>query len=108
MLNVGTLGLQWSNANGEMYNSAVTFDINGVKVNSSVYDGYTVMSPIEFSGYYRNSQGVMQKVFSLNKDVTEVAKLNLTATDASIEMGTLKIVYINADGKRGWAFIPSS
>lgn len=105
MLNIGDLGLQWSHANGEMYNSAVTFDINGVKVNSSVYDGYTVMSPQEFSGYFRNNQGVMQKVFTLNKDVTEVAKLNIT--NGELTMGSLKAVYLNGGGHNGWAIIPS-
>jgi hypothetical protein len=108
MLNKGTIGLQWSHANGEMYNGAVTFDINGVRVNSSVYDGYTVMSPSEFSGYYRNNQGVMTKVFTLNKDTTEVSKLKLTDPAATVTMGTMQMIYINGGGHRGWAFIPSS
>lgn len=108
MVNLGSIGLQWSCANGEVYNSSVQFDINGIKVLSSVYDGYTVMSPSEFSGYYRNNQGVMQKVFTLNKDVTEVAKLKVTDSAASIEMGSIKALYINGGGSRGWAFIPSS
>lgn len=107
MLNLGNLGAQWSHANGEMYNTAVTFDINGVNVKSSVYDGYTVMSPEEFSGYYRNAQGVMQRVFTLNGKVTEVAKLKITDTKADIEMGSIKMTYVNGGGYRGWAFIPS-
>jgi hypothetical protein len=108
MVNIGTLGLQWSNANGELYNTNVRSDINGLTVFSNVYDGYTVMSPQEFSGYYRNTQGVMQKVFTLNKDTTEVAKLKLTDPKAQLTMGTLQAVYINGGGYRGWSFIPYS
>lgn len=106
MLNTGTQGLQWSNANGEVYNTVVTFDINGVKVKSNVYDGYTIMSPQEFSGYYRNTQGVMQRVFTLNKDVTEVAKLKVTDAESELEMGTLKMIGINDGGYSGWAIVP--
>lgn len=107
MLNIGTAGLQWSHANGEVYNGIVTFDINGVKVISSVYDGYTVMSPSEFSGYYKKAGGVYTKVFTLNKDTTEVAKLKVTDPNAEITMGSIKAIYMNNGVNRGWAFIPS-
>lgn len=107
MLNMGTLGLQWSHANGEVYNGTVKFDINGVKVISSVYDGYTVMSQSEFSGYYKKAGGTYVKVFTLNKDITEVAKLKITADDAELSMGSVKMIYMNNGTNRGWAFIPS-
>jgi hypothetical protein len=108
MLNKGTLGLQWSFADGESYNGKVSFDINGVKVQSSVYDGYTVMSPVEFAGYFRNNQGVLQKIFTLNGQFTEVAKLRLTDPNAVIQMGSLQMSYINVAGNRGWAITSSS
>jgi hypothetical protein len=108
MLNTGEVGLQWSHANGEVYNANVQFDINGITVKSSVYDGYTVMSPVEFSGYYRNGQGVMQKVFTLNKDVTEVAKLAVTDPNAEISMGAINVLQIDSGGQKGWAFVASS
>lgn len=107
MLNHGVYGLLWSHANGEVYNGSVTFDINGVKVKSNVYDGYTVMSPSEFSGYYRNAQGNLQKVFTLNGATTEVANMKITDTKASLEMGSVKMVRIESVGSSGWAFIPS-
>lgn len=106
MLNIGETGFQWSHAPGELYNTNVRADINGLKVFSNVYDGYTVMSPEEFSGYYRNTQGVMQKVFTLNKDTTEVAKLKLTDANAEWVMGSLRSMYINGGGFDGWAIVP--
>lgn len=108
MLNTGDVGLQWSNANGELYNTNVQVDINGLMVLSNVYDGYTVMAPSEFSGYYRNGQGVMQKVFTLNKDVTEVAKLKVTDPNATITMGSLQLVNIDGGGKKGWAIVSTT
>lgn len=111
MLNVGAVGLQWSYANGESYNSAVHFDINGVRVTSNVYDGYTVMSPQEFSGYARNSQGNMERVFTLNKETTEVSRLLVDSDvidNMELQMGTMRIKYINSGGKTGWAFLPNS
>jgi hypothetical protein len=107
MLNMGTLGLQWSHANGEVYNGVVKFDINGVKVISSVYDGYTVMSSSEFSGYYRKAGGAYIKVFTLNKEVTEVSKLKVTDSDAEISMGSVKMIAFDNGINKGWAFIPS-
>jgi hypothetical protein len=108
MVNTGTVGLQWSHANGELYNTSMQVDINGITVKSNQYDGYTVMSPAEFSGYYRNGQGIMQQVFTLNKDVTEVAKLSITDPAAELTMGSLKLILIDGGGNKGWALIPSS
>lgn len=105
MLNTGEVGYQWSLANGELYNTAVQMDINGLNVKSSVYDGYTVMSPEEFSGYARNGQGVMEKVFTLNKDTTE---MNKAAVDNEITLGTVKMIKVIGGGNSGWAFVPSS
>lgn len=105
MLNTGSVGYQWSLANGEVANTNVRMDINGLRVESTVYDGYTVMSPEEFSGYARNGQGVMEKVFTLNKDTTEMTKV---AVDDEIMMNSLKIININGGGYRGWAIVPST
>lgn len=109
MVNVGTVGLQWCHALGELYNLNAQVDINGIKVFSNVYNGYTVMSPAEFSGYFLNNQGVMQKVFTLNKDTTQVAKLAINdPTAPEIDMGDLKIVNLNSGGYDGWAIVGTS
>lgn len=109
MVNIGTIGLQWCHALGELYNTNVQADINGLKVLSNVYDGYTIMSPSEFSGYFRNTQGIMQQVFTLNKDTTQVAKLAINdPTAPEFDMGSLKMLYVNGGGYDGWALIPTS
>lgn len=105
MLAVGEYKRQWSQANGEIMNTQVNINIDGVLVKSSVYAGdYTVMSPLEFAGY-SNISGTITKVFSLNKDVTNVKKLK--AQD-EIKMSPLKIVPITSGELIGWAFVPAS
>lgn len=101
MLNKGDVPLQWSMATGEVYNSNVIMDANGIKVKSSGYEGYTHITPEEFAGYY-NDNGVEQKVFSLNKDVTEVAKLDV---QQELRMSPIKVVPIKSDTLNGWAFV---
>jgi hypothetical protein len=105
MLNLGVIGLQWSFAMGEMYNGNVKADINGLEVKSSVYDGYTRMAPQEFAGYARNNQGTMEKVFTLNKDTTEMKQAQL---DEFLAIGGIKAVRVDGGGKKGLAFIPNS
>ena len=105
MLVVGDSKRQWSQANGEMMNTQVNINVDGVLVKSSVYLGdYTVMSPLEFAGY-SNVSGTMTKVFSLNRDVTKVTKLE---AEDEIKMIPLKTVPITEGELQGWAFVPST
>lgn len=105
MLNIGETKRQWGQANGEIMNTQVNVNINGVLVKSSVYQGdYTVMSPLEFAGY-SNINGVITKVFTINKDTTEVEKLK---SRKSISMSPIKIVPITTGNLQGWAFVPST
>lgn len=62
----------WTQANGEVYTLKVRTDEDGVKVYRADGNGYTVMSPEEFAGYYNN-----QKIFTLNGDITEVMGLEI-------------------------------
>lgn len=62
----------WSQANGEVYTLKVQTDAEGVKVYRADGNGYTIMSPEEFAGYYNN-----QKIFTLNGDITEVMGLEI-------------------------------
>ena len=99
MLAVGEYKSQWTQANGEIMNTKVNISIEGVRVNR--VDGeYTVMSPSEFAGYYNNKQ-----VFSLNKDATDVEKLNARS---EMNMTPIKIVPITTGDLQGWAFVPST
>jgi hypothetical protein len=104
MFAVGNFKTQWQQANGEIYNSQVLFDENGVTVISNVYEGYTTMNPTEFAGYYELN-GVLKKVFTLNKDTTEVAKLKIESPigeSAILDMPPIKVIALP---NVGWDFI---
>lgn len=102
MLSTGEYNTPWQQANGEIMNTQVNIHSQGIIVKSSVFEGdYTVISPLEFSGYAKIG-GVNTKVFTLNKDVTEVKKLQ--ATD-EITMNPIKIVPLNNATQEGWAFV---
>lgn len=104
MLALGEYTTQWTQANGEIMNTQVNINLDGITVKSSVYLGdYTVMSPLEFAGY-SNINGSITKIFSLNRDVTNVKKLH--AQD-EIKMPPLKIVPITEGDMQGWAFVNS-
>lgn len=104
MFAIGTYKSQWQQASGEIMNTQVNVNLNGVLVKSSVYAGdYTVMSPLEFAGY-SNINGTITKVFSLNKDTTLVKKLE---AEDQIKMYPLKVVPITEGDIQGWAFVPT-
>ncbi len=105
MFTVGDYTSQWTQANGEVMNTQVNININGVLVRSSVYLGdYTVMSPLEFAGY-SNINGTPTRVFSLNKDVTFVKKLE---AEDEVKMAPLKILPVTEGELQGWAFVPAT
>ena len=104
MLSLGKYKTQWTQANGEIMNTQVNINVDGVLVKSSVYLGdYTVMSPLEFAGYSKIN-GTTTRVFSLNKDTTLVKKLN---AEDELKMVPIKIVPITSGDLQGWAFVPS-
>lgn len=104
MFAMGEYKTQWTQASGEIMNTQVNVNLNGVLVKSSVYVGdYTVMSPLEFAGY-SNINGTITKVFSLNKDITLVKKLE---AEDQIKMYPLKVVPITEGNIQGWAFVPT-
>jgi hypothetical protein len=105
MLSVGSYKSPWQQANGEVMNTQVNVNLEGVLVKSSIYLGdYTVMSPLEFAGY-SNINGTITKVFSLNKDVTLVKKLE---AEDEVKMVPIKVVPITSGDLQGWAFVPST
>ena len=105
MFSIGERKTPWVQANGEIMNTKVNINVNGVLVKSSVYLGdYTVMSPLEFAGY-THIGGVPTKIFSLNKDVTKVRRLE---AEKEIKMGTLKVISITEGDTLGWAFVPAT
>ena len=105
MLSVGEYKTLWTQASGEIMNTQVNINLDGVLVKSSIYLGdYTVMSPLEFAGYSKIN-GTVTKVFSLNKDTTVVKKLK---AEDEIKMTPIKIVPITTGSLQGWAFVPSN
>ena len=108
MFNLGDVALRWSTATGELYNTNVRTDINGVRVsrldaNGNVV-GYTNMTPSEFAGYYdSNNDETFEKVFYLNEDETVTKKFRALN---EITMGSVKIVNVQSGSYNGWAFVP--
>ena len=103
MFAAGEYKSKWTQANGEVMNTQVCVSVDGITVQRDDGD-YTVMSPQEFAGYTKVS-GTAEKVFSLNKDVTEVKKLK--AMDEML-MPPIKVVPVTAGDIQGWAFVPSN
>lgn len=105
MFATGEYKTQWTQANGEIMNTQVNINLDGILVKSSIYLGdYTVMSPLEFAGY-SNINGTLTKVFSLNKDTTNVKKLR---AEDSIAMRPIKVIPITTGNLQGWAFVPTT
>lgn len=105
MLNVGKFKTKWTQAQGEVMNTQVNINVDGLLVKSSVYEGdYTVMSPVEFSGYSKIN-GVITRVFSLNKDTTNIRKVLI---DKELTMPPIKIIPISSGDIKGWAFVPTT
>ena len=105
MLSIGQYKTQWQQANGEVMNTQVNINLDGILIKSSVYLGdYTVVSPLEFAGY-SNINGTITKVFSLNKDITLVKKLE---AEDELKMIPIKVVPVTSGELQGWAFVPST
>ena len=108
MFTIGDTPLQWSLATGEVYNTNIRMDINGIRVsqmNAQKQEvGFTNITPTEFAGYYdANLDGQFEKVFYLNGDETVSKKVR---AQNEITMGSLKMIAVNSGGNKGWAIIP--
>lgn len=102
MFSVGEYKTQWQQANGEIMNALVKVNYDGMTVKSSQNEGdYTKITPAEFAGYSK-VDGQLVRVFSLNKDTTEVAKLK---AEKQIDMSPIKIVPSKTNANHGWAFV---
>lgn len=102
MLNVGDKTIPWQQASGEIYNTNVIIDIDGMIIKNSVYAGdYMKFTPLEIANY-SNASGTEKKTFWLNRDLTNVQKLQ--AVD-QITMPPVKIIPITETNRAGWAFV---
>ncbi|UNA01498.1 minor tail protein [Bacillus phage vB_BcgM] len=108
MLNIGDIPLQWTLSTGELYNTNVRMNLNGLRVAQNdangVEVGYTQITPSEFAGFYKNGNGGYEKVFYLNGDETVTKKLKATQ---EITLGNIKIIDVTSTDITGWAFVPT-
>jgi hypothetical protein len=109
MLTIGDVPLQWSLATGELYNTYIRMDINGIRV-SQLDDergevSYTEISPKEFAGWHKNDNGGFDKIFYLNGTETVTQKLR---AKEEIIMGSVKVVRVDSPVNTGWAFIANA
>lgn len=105
MYNIGNIALKWQPYPSEIYNTNVKIDINGITVKNNQTDGYTMITPQEFSGYARVN-GEMERIFTLNGQVTEVKMLK---AEKRITMEPVSIFAMNSKETNtiGWAFVAS-
>ncbi|WP_176786420.1 phage tail spike protein [Thermoactinomyces sp. DSM 45892] len=110
MLNIGEIPLQWQHASGEVYNTHIRMDVNGLRVSHSDYSGYTTMTPEKFAGYYDVNQdglideslGSTDEVFRMDRDEFVMKKANVKQ---EILLGSIKLMKIHSGDKNGWAFV---
>ena len=105
MYNIGNIALKWQPYPSEIYNTNVKIDINGITVKNNQTDGYTMITPQEFSGYARVN-GEMERIFTLNGQVTEVKMLQ---AEKRITMKPISVFAMNSKETNtiGWAFVAS-
>lgn len=102
MVNMGDQVVPWVQANGEILNTQVAVNDQGMMVSSSVYSGdYVQITPLGMSGH-SNVTGTDEEVFKLNRDVTETSKLSARK---EINMDPIKIVPVKDGDKAGWNFV---
>ena len=102
MVNMGDQVVPWVQANGEILNTQVAVNDQGMMVSSSVYSGdYVQITPLGMSGH-SNVTGTDEEVFKLNRDVTETSKLSARK---EINMDPIKIVPAKDGERPGWYFV---
>lgn len=113
MVNIGTVAFSWTTAVGELYNTTIKMDLQGLRVSQledNLETGFTVMTPVKFAGYY-NATGIINEntgsadeVFRMDKDEFVMKKANVKE---EITMGTVKLIKIDTTARKGWAFVPN-
>ena len=102
MVNMGDQSIPWVQANGEILNTQVAVNDQGMMVSSSVYSGdYVQITPLGMSGH-SNVTGTDEEVFKLNRDVTETSKLSARK---EISMEPIKIIPVKDGDMVGWNFV---
>lgn len=103
MLTVGDTTTPWVQAADEILSKNVAVDSTGVKVSSSSTNDYVQLNELGLNGY-SDASGTLQNVFTINRDLTEVARLKARQ---QILMPPIKIVPITSGTRAGWCFVKS-
>lgn len=85
----------------EFGNTVGTIDDNGIILENPNGDRLEI-SPVDGLSSYSSVSGTEQEVFSIDRDVTNIAKLHARQ---QIEMPPIKVLPINTGGVSGWAFV---
>lgn len=96
MLSLGKIS-SWQQSNGELFATNVIIDATGIKVNDVNGNGYTIISPFEFAGYYDGN-----RIFTLNGTKTEVQEL--VAKGGGIYVAPVKLIQVSGATPRA-AFV---
>lgn len=104
MLTVGDTTTPWVQASDEILSKNVALDSNGVKVTSSTTNDYVQLDELGLNGY-SDASGTLENVFTINRDLTEVARLKARS---QIAMPPIKIVPVTSGSKAGWSFVKSN
>jgi len=104
----GTLRLGFYEGNSgliELYdefgNEVGQIDENGIVLTNPNGDRLEI-SPVDGLNAYSTASGVEENVFKIDRDVTDIAKLNARK---QIQMPPIKIVPIETGDQAGWAFV---
>lgn len=82
-------------------NEVGQIDNNGIVLNNPNGDRLEI-SPVDGLSAYSSISGTEVEVFSIDRDVTDIAKLNARG---QIQMTPIKIVPIASGSQAGWAFV---
>lgn len=104
MLGVGDSTTPWVSASDEILSKNVAVDSSGVTVRSNTTNDYTQLNELGLNGY-SDASGTMKNVFTINRDTTEVEKLN---SRGQISMPPIKIIPITSGNRAGWSFVKES
>jgi phage replication-related protein YjqB (UPF0714/DUF867 family) len=116
MFNIGEVPLQWSLAMGELYNTNVVANANGLKVakvENGNQTGYTVIKSDQVASYYDvDNNGVIDETPNSPDEVFRVDKDEFVQKKAvvkeEITMGSIKVVKIDSATTKGWAFVSNA
>ena len=101
MLSIGENTHSWTQAPGEVGNASLSVTDEGITIRQDQFRyNYTAINALGFE-VHRKVLGSEKQIFGFTADETNVAKLK---ADSQIQLGGLRVVPIEVDGKTLWAW----